>query len=80
MTARVDPRLCFLACAAARFDLVEAGAMTLDEALDTEFVERFRAIAQINCHCECEIMQRMEVAHRKVREQPLRDWRWKCRT
>jgi hypothetical protein len=27
----IDHRLAFLACCAARFDLVETGAMTLDE-------------------------------------------------
>jgi hypothetical protein len=31
---RIDPRLAFLACAAARFDLVEACAMTLDEVME----------------------------------------------
>lgn len=58
--SRIDPRLAFLACAAARFDLVEAGAMTLDEALDDDFVERFRAIAGIVCRCEREILDRWE--------------------
>jgi hypothetical protein len=42
---RIDLRLAFLACAAARFDLVEAGAITLDEAVDDLFIENFRAVA-----------------------------------
>jgi hypothetical protein len=76
MTARVDLRLAFLACASARFDLVEAGAMDLDEALDHAFVERFRAIAAITCHCEREIIRHFDEIDRKRREQQLMDWRW----
>jgi hypothetical protein len=72
----IDLRLAFLACAAARFDLVEAGAMTLDEAVDDLFIENFRAVAGIVCHCEFEIMQRIEAEHRRTREQQLQEWRW----
>jgi hypothetical protein len=46
MMARVDPRLAFLACASARLTLVEEGVLTLDEALDDAFIERFRAVAE----------------------------------
>jgi hypothetical protein len=57
---RIDLRLAFLACAAARFDLVEVGEMTLDQALDDAFIEQFRAVAKITCHCECEMIERWE--------------------
>lgn len=72
----IDPRLAFLACASARLDLVEAGAMELDEALSPDFIEQFRSIAEITCHCEREILQRMEAVHRKPPEQQLRGGRW----
>ena len=57
---RIDRRLAFLACASARFDLVETGEMTLDEAVDDNFVERFRAVAEITCRCEREMIERWE--------------------
>jgi hypothetical protein len=57
---RIDHRLAFLACASARFDLVETGEMTLDEAVDGNFVERFRAVADITCRCEREMLERWE--------------------
>jgi hypothetical protein len=60
MTARIDPRLAFLACAGARLMLVEEGVMTLDEAVDNAFVENFRAIAQITCHCERETLEQWD--------------------
>jgi hypothetical protein len=72
---RIDPRLAFLACAAARFDLVERGAMTLDEAFSRDFVERFREIGRLTCHCERETMQNMDRVHLAIRERELRDWR-----
>jgi hypothetical protein len=61
---RIDYRLAFLACASARFDLVEAGIMTLDEALDDTFVEKFRAVAEITCRCEREMIDRWERSRR----------------
>jgi hypothetical protein len=73
----VDPRLAFLACAAARCALVETGAMSLDEAMSAEFVDRFRALARISCHCEREIMAHIDAEHRKIRERALMDWRWR---
>jgi hypothetical protein len=73
--ACVDPRLSFLLSCAIRFDMVERGEMTLDEALDHDLVERFRALGQLSCHCEPEIMQRMDRVHREMRERRLRDWR-----
>jgi hypothetical protein len=76
MTApRIDPRLAFLACASARLMLVEEGAMTLDEALDAEFIERFREIGGLVCHCELETMQNFDRIHREMRERQLRAWR-----
>ena len=57
---RIDRPLAFLACASARFDLVEIGEMTLDEAVDDNFVERFRAVAEIACACECQMIEAWE--------------------
>ena len=55
---QVDPRAVFLLRAAARFELFEAGAMTVDEALDDALVEDFRAVAEITCRCEREMIER----------------------
>ena len=79
MTARVDPRMALLLSCAIRFELVERDEMTLDEALDHNLIEQFRAIAEITCHCEREIMDRMDAVHREMRERQLRAWRWRCR-
>jgi hypothetical protein len=76
---QIDPRLAFLACAGARLDLVEAGAITLDEALDDEFIERFRSVAEITCRCEREILDAFDRVHRQLSEQRLLDWRWSRR-
>jgi hypothetical protein len=74
--ALIDHRLVFLACAAARFDLVEAGAMTLDDAFSRDFVERFREIGRLACHCEREIGRNIDRTHLAIRDRQLRDWRW----
>jgi hypothetical protein len=76
ISQRIDLRLAFLACAAARFDLVEAGAMTLDEAFSRDFIERFREIGRLTCHCEREIMQNFDRGHRELCERRLRAWQW----
>src|SRR6516225_369847 len=60
VTTQIDRRLAFLACASARFDLVETGEMTLDEAVDDNFVERFRAVAEIVCACQCQMIEAWE--------------------
>ena len=60
VTTQIDRRLAFLACASARFALVEAGEMTLDEAIDGNFVERFRAVAEIVCACERQMIEAWE--------------------
>jgi hypothetical protein len=60
MTARVDPRMALLLSCAIRFELVERDEMTLDEALDHNLIEQFRAIAEITCHCEREMIERWE--------------------
>jgi len=73
---RIDLRLAFLACAAARFDLVETSAMTLDEAFDDAFVQSFREIAVPPCACEREILDAFEREHRILCERRLRAWRW----
>ena len=63
---KIDHRRVFLACAAARFDLVEAGVIDIDEALSRDFVERFREIGKLTCHCEREIVENMDRAHREL--------------
>jgi hypothetical protein len=50
---RVDPRLAFLARAAARFVLVQAGEMMLDQAFDG-------LVDSLQCPCEREIIERWE--------------------
>lgn len=72
MTAPVDPRLAFLACASARLMLVEEGVMSLDEALDNAFIERFRAIAEITCRCEREMLEQWEPLHPHQRSRSYR--------
>ena len=72
MTAPVDPRLAFLACASARLMLVEEGVMSLDEALDNAFIERFRAIAEITCRCEREMLEQWERLYPHQRSRSFR--------
>jgi len=60
MTSRIDPRLAFLLSCAIRFELVERGEMDLDDALDDAFIEQFRAIAEITCRCEREMIERWD--------------------
>jgi hypothetical protein len=64
---RIDPRLAFLACASARYFLVDQGEMSVDQAVDAPFVDQFRKIAGLTCWCEYETMQRMEAVHRRMR-------------
>ena len=45
--AGIDPKLAWLACAAARFELVEAGAMDIDEAFDG-------LVVRLSCSCSRE--------------------------
>jgi hypothetical protein len=73
-----DLRMQFLLSCAIRFELVERGEMALDEALYDDFIERFRAVAEITCRCEREILNAFQREDRKMREQGLRDWRWRC--
>jgi hypothetical protein len=49
----VDPRLAFLARAAARFELVRAGAMDIAEAYDGLIID-------LRCNCDCERVKRWE--------------------
>ena len=74
VTTQIDRRLAFLACASARFDLVEIGEMTLAEAVDGNFVERFRAVAEIVCACERQMIEAWErdYPHRPLRRQTHR--------
>jgi hypothetical protein len=56
----LDPSLVLLHRAAARLRLVEAGDMTVEEAIGG-LIEAFREIAPgITCRCECSIVQRWE--------------------
>jgi hypothetical protein len=50
---RVDPRLALLARAAARFELVQSGAMDLGEAFDG-------LVAGLQCACDCDLIHRWE--------------------
>jgi hypothetical protein len=74
---RIDRRNILLLMAKLRFDLVERGEMSLDEAFSGTFMELLREVGQAPCWCECETLQRMESQHRKVQEQNLKDWRHK---
>jgi hypothetical protein len=76
MSPLIDPRLAFLACASARLALFESGAIDLDEAVDRAFIERFRRIAGLTCHCDREILAVFEREYWRLAEQQLRDWRW----
>jgi hypothetical protein len=50
---RVDPRLAFLARAAARFELVQVGVMDIDEAFEG-------LIVSLQCACSREMLARWE--------------------
>ena len=76
LTDPVDVRLAFLLRAAVRFDLVEAGKMTLDQAFDAEFVSTFLEITDA-CPCHRAIDLHFDRVHREDREQSLRRWRWR---
>jgi len=52
--------------------LVEEGVMSLDEALDNAFIERFRAIAEITCRCEREMLEQWEPLHPHQRSRSYR--------
>jgi hypothetical protein len=58
--AEIDARLAFLARAAARFDLVQSGAMNLDEAYSG-------LVVSLQCFCTREIVARMERHCRRQR-------------
>jgi hypothetical protein len=51
--SEIDPRLIFLARAAARLDLVETGVMELDEAFDG-------LVSSLSCGCSREMVERWE--------------------
>jgi len=74
-SSQIDPRLAFLACAAARFDLVEAGVLSIGEAVDPEFIENFRRVFRLVCYCERRIMGNFGRVHGQDREAKLRAWR-----
>jgi hypothetical protein len=62
----IDERLAFLACAGARLLLIEEGLLSIDEAFDPAFVERFRKIGRLTCHCERETLRRFDAEHRTM--------------
>jgi hypothetical protein len=49
-TGRVDPRLGYLLSCSIRFELVQRGELTLDQAI--EDIERLRVVAGIACCCD----------------------------
>jgi hypothetical protein len=53
-TRRVDRRLAYLLSCSIRFELVQRGELTLDQAIQD--VERLRVVAGIACSCEREIL------------------------
>jgi hypothetical protein len=57
-TRRVDRRLAYLLSCSIRFELVQRGELTLDQAIDD--VERLRVVAGITCRCEREILDAFE--------------------
>ena len=69
---QVDPRLSLLLRASALFDLVQAGLLDLDEALDA-VAGACHAIRP--CHCVAAMLQAWERYDRKIREDRLRNWR-----
>jgi hypothetical protein len=61
----IDPRLIFLTRAAVRFDLVQAGEMTVDEAFDG-------LVISLQCACACdrdrvERWERLDGARRRCK-------------
>jgi hypothetical protein len=56
--AKIDDKLTFLARAAARFELVEAGEMTIDEAFDG-------LIVSLRCRCSREIFEHWNGNHQR---------------
>jgi hypothetical protein len=68
----VDPRLAFLARAAAKFYLVEHGL----EELDGAFHDLDRACRAISpCCCEIEMLRAWAKQDRETAERQLREWR-----
>jgi hypothetical protein len=69
-----DARLAFLLRCAAKFELVEACVEDIDQAIDDMEI----ALHQIRpCPCECRILASFERLDLKIREELLRNWRWK---
>jgi hypothetical protein len=68
----VDPRLVFLARAAAKHYLVEAGLEELAEAFD-DLSRACRMIAP--CACELATLRAWATADQKLRQQRLQKWR-----
>jgi hypothetical protein len=67
----IDSRLAFLARASAWLALIEAGAATLDAAIES-LGALFRDFAVPPCQCEREILDRWESNYQQSRRQPRR--------
>ena len=61
LIGNADPKLAFLARAVARFELVEAGAMDIDEAFDG-------LVISLQCSCSRELVERWERDYRTARK------------
>jgi hypothetical protein len=71
----VDPRAAWLLRAASRYDLLRAGAMTLDQAFDLHFVsDLLDAIPDI-CPCHTSICDHFDAACYEFRFERLQRWR-----
>ena len=69
-----DVRLAFLLRCAAKFELVEACVEDIDDAIDDLEI----ALHQIRpCSCARRILANFERIDREIREQQLKDWRWR---
>jgi hypothetical protein len=71
---QVDPGLAFLARAAAKLELVEAGLEDVDAAI-VDLVHALRMMAP--CPCERETLAFFERRDREIRQHRLRQWRWR---
>lgn len=69
----VDPRAAIMLRMACRYDLLRAGAMSLDEALDDQFIADFLDAVGA-CWCR-HVVDHFDRVHHEDREQRLRKWR-----
>ncbi len=67
----VDPRAALLLRAAARYDLLRHGEVTLDQAFDCAFVDDFLTATNA-CPCQCAQHQHFDRIARELRDERLR--------